>query len=129
MESTKLSPNLSLEKTLSDQIYNALQGPVVEKVLKLSKTSSCSDNYWKNTMEGHSFKVEEKLLGRLHKLFYEVKDTLGFKENVDFYITVDSSVNAFAVSAENEGEPHIVNVNSALIQLPNDEQSNNHLVN
>lgn len=118
---TSLNPTIPLERTLSEQIYNSLQGNVVEEVLKLAKANS-GPNYWKNTLEGHSFKVDEKLLGRLYTLFYEVKEKLGFKDNVDFYITADSSINAFAVPAQEEGDPHIINVNSALIQLMTDDE-------
>lgn len=116
-----LNPAIPLERSLSEQIYNSLQGPVVEEVLKLAKASS-GPNYWKNTLEGHSFKVDEKLLSRLYNLFYEVKGKLDFKDPVDFYITGDATVNAFAVSAQEEGEPHIINVNSALIQLMTDDE-------
>lgn len=121
MKNTKTIPGITLEAELSQQIYNSLQGGIVEAVLKMAKTSP-QNNYWKDTLEGHSFKVDAQLLGRLHKLFYQVKDDLGFTEKVDFYITGDASVNAFAVSAQEEGEPHIVNVNSALIQLMSDDE-------
>lgn len=121
MKNTKTIPGITLEAELSQQIYNSLQGGTVEAVLKIAKTSP-QNNYWKDTLEGHSFKVDAKLLGRLHSLFYQVKDDLGFTENVDFYITGDASVNAFAVSAQEEGEPHIVNVNSALVQLMSDDE-------
>ena len=46
-----------------------------------------------------------------------MKQKLQFEEKVDFYITGDSSVNAFSVAAEDENEPHIVNINSALFDL------------
>lgn len=116
-----LNPVLPLEKSLSDQIYQSLQGPVVEEVLKLAQVSSVP-NYWKNALEGHSFKVDQKLLGKLYKIFYDVKEKLGFKEEVDFYVTGDASVNAFAVPAQEEGKPHIININSALIQLMTDDE-------
>ncbi len=116
-----LKPKIELQETLSKQIYNALQGEVVEEILKEAKTSD-ADNYWKNTMEGQSFKVERRLLQRLYDMFYEVKDKLNYTENVDFYVTGDSSVNAFSVASEKEGEPHIVNVNSALVELMSDDE-------
>lgn len=112
----KLNPTIKLEKQIGEQIYNALQGQVVEEVLKKSKINS-SDTYWRSSMEGHSLKVQQHLLPDFFALCHEVKEKLGFEEDVDFYITGDSSVNAFSVSAEDEGQPHIVNVNSALFDL------------
>ena len=109
--------SIELERQIGEQIYNALQGNIVEEVLREIKTSSSSDAYWRSNMEGHSLKVEKELLTDFYQLCHEVKEKLGVKDKVDFYITGDSSVNAFSVAAESEGEPHIVNINSALFDL------------
>ena len=116
-----LKPSIALEKQLSKQIYNALQGAVVEAVLKKIQTSS-ADTYWRSSMEGHSLKVQEDLLPDFYRLCHDVKKKLRFEEPVDFYITGDSSVNAFSVAAEGKGEPNIVNVNSALFDLMTAEE-------
>lgn len=120
-ENKRFSPQLALCKALSEQIYNALQGPVVEEVLKQARTTD-NDSYWRSAMEGHSLKVEPRLLSRLYTLFEEVKKKLDFTEKVDFYVTGDSTVNAFSVAADSPGHPHIVNVNSALIDLMTDDE-------
>ena len=116
-----LNPHIELEKMLSSQIYDALHGRIVEGILAQSSMDQGSD-YWKNVMEGHSFKVEKRLMSHLYDLFYDVKAKLGFEEDVDFYITGDSSVNAFAVASSKEGEPHIINVNSGLVDLMTDDE-------
>lgn len=123
MTNSKQTPknNLPLEEMLRDQIYNALQGDVVEQILKLAKVRK-SENYWRNVLEGHSFKVDEKISGKLYKMFHEVKEKLGFEDAVDFYISGNADVNAFALSGSEEGEPHIINVNSSLIQLMTDDE-------
>ena len=117
----RLNPAIKLEKHLGKQIYEALQGTVVEAVLRKIKTSS-SDAYWRSSMEGHSLKVQQDLLPDFYALCQEVKEKLHFDEPVDFYITGDSSVNAFSVAAEDEGEPNIVNVNSALFSLMSEDE-------
>ena len=120
--SNSLPLSIELEKQIGEQIYNALQGEIVEDVLRELSTNSNSDAYWRSNMEGHSLKVEKTLLPDFYQLCHEVKQKLGFDEPVDFYITGDSTVNAFSVAAENDGEPHIVNINSALFNLmTNDE--------
>ena len=116
-----LTPGIKLEQQLNKQIYKALQGSVVEAVLKKIKTSS-SDAYWRSSMEGHSLKVQKDLLPDFYKLCHEVKERLNFKEPVDFYITGDASVNAFSVAAEDKGEPNIINVNSALFDLMTEDE-------
>lgn len=118
---THLLPTIPLEQTLNRQIYDALQGPIVEQVLAQLRTDT-ADSYWRSTLEGHSFKVEPSLLPHLHQLFQQVKQTLGYDEPVDLYITGDASVNAFSVAAEADGAPHIVNINSALVELMSDDE-------
>ena len=115
-DADRYSASIEMEKQIGEQIYNALQGSVVEEVLNKTKVSN-SDAYWRSTMEGHSLKVEKELLSDFYELCNDVKLKLGFDEKVDFYITGDSSVNAFSVAAESEDEPHIVNINSALFGL------------
>ena len=116
MGKRKLNPTIKLEKQIGEQIYNALQGSVVEEVLRKMKISS-SDAYWRSSMEGHSLKVQQELLPDFYALCQDGKKKLGFDDPVDFYITGDSEVNAFSVAAEEEGKPHIVNVNSELFTL------------
>ena len=106
---------------MAKQIYKVLQGDAVEKVLREAKISN-SDAYWRSIMEGHSFKVEERLLKHYFSVFQGVKDTLGVNEPVDFYITGDATVNAFSVASEQKGEPHIVNVNSGLLELMTEDE-------
>ena len=117
----KLNPSIKHEKQLGKLIYDALQGPVVEEVLRKIKTSS-SDAYWRSSMEGHSLKVQKDLLPDFYALCQEVKEKLHYEGKVDFYITGDSSVNAFSVAAEDEDEPNIVNVNSALFDLMSEDE-------
>ncbi len=116
-----INPQIELERQLAEQIYNALQGPIVEEVLRKIPNSS-SDTYWRSNMEGHSLKVDKELLPDIYALCHYVKDKLGVKGKVDFYITGDSTVNAFSVASENEDEPDIVNINSGLLDLMNQEE-------
>ena len=116
-----LNPAIELEQMLSKQIYEALHGDLVEKILSQSSYSQGSSSI-RSAMEGHSFKVEKRLMSHLYDLFYDVKRRLGFEDPVDFYITGDSTVNAWTIAAARKGEPHIVNINSALVNLMTDDE-------
>ena len=116
-----LNPKIELEQHLTEQIYAALHGELVEKIISLSSFDQSSHGL-RSAMEGHSFKVEKRLMSHLHDLLYGVKEKLGFADPVDFYITGDSTVNAWTIAAPREGEPHIVNINSALINLMTDDE-------
>ena len=115
------TPTLPLERELGNQIYQALQGPVVETILKTAKDGS-GDDYWRSRMEGHCMKVDKAILPDFYALCQDVKKRLKFKEAVDFYVTGDSTLNAFSIASEDEGHPHIVNINSAMFDLMSEEE-------
>ena len=116
-----LQPEIELEQALASQIYNALQGDVVRFILQNAQDTT-DDDYWRSRMEGHCMKVDEKLLGSFYRLCMDVKERLGFNDPVDFYVTGDSTINAFSIAAEDEKHPHIVNVNSELFNLMSEDE-------
>ena len=116
-----LQPGIKLEQALAGQIYHALQGDVVRFILKNAQDTT-DDDYWRSRMEGHCMKVDEKLLGSFYRLCMDVKERLGFNNPVDFYVTGDSTINAFSIAAEDEKHPHIVNVNSELFNLMSEDE-------
>ena len=116
-----LSPKIPLEQKMRDNIYNALQGSAIDELIRLADSSD-TGTYFRSVMEGHSLKVERPLLDHLCSLFDEVKNALEYTEPIDFYVTGNSSVNAFSVSIENDDKPSIVNVNSALLTLMTDQE-------
>ena len=117
----ELKIEIGLEQEIAAQLYQALQGDVVRFVIK-NADDSFEDDLWRSRMEGHCMKVDKKLLGNFYALCQEVKETLGFEEPVDFYVTGDSSINAFSISSAEEGRPHIVNVNSELFKLMSEDE-------
>ncbi len=118
---TRFDPAIPLERELGKQIYGALQGSVVEQIIKTAQDDT-ADDYWRSRMEGHCMKVDKDLLPEFNALCEEVKDRLEVKDPVDFYVTGDSTLNAFSVAAEEEGKPHIVNINSALFDLMDEDE-------
>lgn len=118
---TMLNPTIELEQFLSSQIHDALHGDLVNKIISMSSYNQSGDKI-RSAMEGHCFKVERRLMEHLYDLLYDVKNKLGFKDPVDFYITGDSSVNAWTIASPCDGEPHIVNINSGLLNIMTDDE-------
>lgn len=116
-----LNPTIELEQFLSSQIHDALHGDLVNKIISMSSYNQSGDKI-RSAMEGHCFKVERRLMEHLYDLLYDVKNKLGFKDPVDFYITGDSSVNAWTIASPCNGEPHIVNINSGLVNIMTDDE-------
>lgn len=116
-----LKPEIQLEQALASQIYHALEGDVVRFVLKNAQGGT-DDDYWRSRMEGHCMKADKNLLGNFYNLCHEVQERLNFQEKVDYYVTGDSSINAFSIAAEDSEHPHIVNVNSELFNLMSEDE-------
>ena len=116
-----LKPEIQLEQALASQIYHALEGDVVRFVLKNAQGGT-DDDYWRSRMEGHCMKADKNLLGNFYTLCHEVQERLNFQEKVDYYVTGDSSINAFSIAAEDSEHPHIVNVNSELFNLMSEDE-------
>ena len=112
---------IPLEMQLGKELYQQIQGKVLESILREAKVEK-TENYFKNILQGHSFKVSEKLAPRLFNSFKEVMDRLEFTEPTEFYITNNPELNAFAVSRLEEDQSHIININSGLIDKVDDDE-------
>ena len=115
------SIRIPLEIQIGQELYSQIQGKVLETILKEAKVEK-TENYFKNILQGHSFKVNEKLAPRLYESFLDVMNKLDFKESTEFYITNNPELNAFAVSRLEEDESHIININSGLIDKVDDDE-------
>ena len=112
---------IPLEIQIGQELYQQIQGKVLETILREAKVEK-TENYFKNILQGHSFKVNEKLAPRLYDSFIEVMKKLDFKEPVEFFITDNPELNAFAVSRLEPDESHIININSGLIDKVDDDE-------
>jgi Peptidase family M48 len=115
------SIRIPLEIQIGQELYSQIQGKVLETILKEAKVEK-TENYFKNILQGHSFKVNEKLAPRLYKSFLDVMNKLDFQESTEFYITNNPELNAFAVSRLELDESHIININSGLIDKVDDDE-------
>ena len=78
------SPEIKLEKQLQAQIYNALEGDVVNFILS-NAGDTPDDIYHRSEMEGQSMKVDKDVMGDFYKLCMDVKARLGFAINVSIH--------------------------------------------
>jgi Zn-dependent protease with chaperone function/uncharacterized tellurite resistance protein B-like protein len=119
MEYSKIG--IALEAKIGKELYDLMEGPVVEKVIREAKIERFQ-NEWKLILEGHSFKVTEKMASGLYSMFRAVEKKLGFEEPIEYFITNSPELNAFSLSRIEDDQPHIININSGLIRwLDNDE--------
>lgn len=112
---------VDLEIKLEENLYQILEGKLVEKIIAEANYEP-EENIWKNILEGHSFKVTEKMAPKLFELFQSVKKKLNYKKQIDFYITNSAELNAFALTRSEENDSDIININSGLISMFDDEE-------
>ncbi len=116
-----LKIKLPLETELREKIFDALQGETIMAIMEMANIYNVPDVVH-NILEGQSFRVDKKLMSRYYDIFYGVKELLAYDGDIDFYITSDTSINAWSYKGHREGEPDVINVNSGLLQLMNDDE-------
>lgn len=112
---------VDLEIELESNLFQTLEGKLVEKIIAEANYEP-EENIWKNILEGHSFKVTEKMSPKLFHIFHDVKNKLNYKKNIDFYITNSAELNAFALTRSDDKDTDIININSALISMFDDDE-------
>ena len=102
-----------------DQAFNA---PAINKMLafknKQEKERDISD-----LMRGFNLPLSPQIGGRLHTISQEILNLFEFTERpVTFYINNDPECNAFAYFNPNEDEPHIISLNSGLVDKATEDE-------
>lgn len=59
---------------------------------------------------------------KLFELFQSVKRKLNYRKPIDFYITNSAELNAFALTRPDENDADIINLNSALVSMFDDDE-------
>lgn len=115
-------PEIPKYQQITKQLWDALQGDAVWAIMQSLGADKLDDQQFRAEMEGHSFRVSEKVTPHLYKLFYGVKEKLNFEHPVDFYVVSDSSLNAcaFLYQPQNPESPYVVQVNSAMVETMTD---------
>lgn len=119
---TFLDPTITLQKVIGDQIYEALNGPVVEYIRQESVAESYDDKI-KELQEYNNMMIEEKTFPDLYRICMQAKQAIGFEQDIDFYVTADSSINASSIATNKpDKQPHVIELNSGLVQLLSEKE-------
>lgn len=116
-----LIPEIPEQVVLYSQLYKAMQGDIMVSLMKRWKGST-ADRILHANMKNHSLQILPNILPDLYQICQEVKEKLEFDEPIDFYITGTSEVNACATYALDENKPHVIQLNSGLVNLMNEDE-------
>lgn len=67
-------------------------------------------------------RLTDVLSPRLIGLFHQCRDAIGFGDEVELYVVNDSDINAFALHASSDDEPHIVSITSGTVERMTDAE-------
>lgn len=112
---------IKFEQEIGKNLWKTLDADVIKNIKSEAKVEK-SGNYYKYLLEGHSFKLAKDLLPELYRPFMEVCETLQFNEPIEFYISNSPDFNASASTSQEEGEPHLVNLNSGLVNALDEDE-------
>lgn len=116
-----LTPQIPLQLILSEQLQIILQCDALLDIRKALHSSSM-DFQERSNIVANGMKVTPSTMPDLYHICYSIKEELGIKDDVDFYITGDNTVNASSYLSEEEDEAHIVTINSGLFNLMNENE-------
>lgn len=122
MRKKYFDPTITLQKVIGDQIYEALNGPVIEYI-RQEKDAGETDDFVKEYHENRNMMIEERSFPNLYRICMQAKRAIGFEKDVDFYIVSDSTPNAGSIASNNpDMQPHVVELNSGLIHLLTEQE-------
>ena len=122
MSKTYFNPSIPLQQEIGDQIYQTLQGPVLE-FLRHETQGEIFDEYSKDYHESSSMMIESGTFPSLYRLCLQAKKALSFNQNVDFYVVSNMSINACSIASnEPNKHPHIIELNAGIVNLMSEKE-------
>jgi Zn-dependent protease with chaperone function/uncharacterized tellurite resistance protein B-like protein len=112
---------VALERTISEELYTLFRGDIIQRVLEESKVEQ-SQEHLRMMLEGHAFRITERMAPRLWQLCHSVMERLKFQEPVEFFVRSDPSLNCAAYTRVEEDQAHIIMINSGLLERFDDDR-------
>lgn len=109
------------EKTYSEELRQLFNADVIEGIIREGKVEG-RENWLLATLHGHGLKITAALAPRVHTICEKVKQALQFTEPVEFFVHGDSTFNCSAVPRTEEDQPHLVIINSGLLERFDDAE-------
>jgi uncharacterized tellurite resistance protein B-like protein len=106
---------VSREKEFSEELRELFNADVIAGVIREGKVEE-DENWMLAVMHGHGLKISAALAPRVHAICEQVKAALQFTEPVEFFVHGDPELNCSAVPRLEESQPHLVIINSGLLE-------------
>ena len=108
------------EKEYSEELRHLFNADIIEGIIREGKVEG-RENWLLAAMHGHGLKITAALAPRVYAICEKVKDALQFSEDVEFFVHGDQSLNCSAAPRTEEDQPHLVIINSGLLERFTDD--------
>jgi Zn-dependent protease with chaperone function len=112
---------VDLEKSISEELFTLFRGDIIQRVLRESKVET-DQEHLRMMLEGHAFRITERMAPRLYHLCHGVMERLMFEEPVEFFVRSAPELNCAAYTRVEEDQAHIVMINSGLLERFDDDK-------
>lgn len=116
-----LDPEIKQQTIIRKQLLGAMQADVLTELRKVIQGPSIEMNT-RASLASSGFKVTERTMPDLYRLFLEVKNEIEFTEDVELYIVSGAMANASAYISEDPDMPHVIRINSQLYNIMNEDE-------
>ena len=103
------------EKEFSEELRQLFNADVIEGIIREGEVEG-RENWLLAAMHGHGLKITPGLAPRVHAICEQVKQALEFTDPVEFFVRSDGSLNCSAVPRTGDDQPHLVIINSGLLE-------------
>ena len=109
------------EKEFSEELRRLFNADIIEGIIREGKVES-GENWMLAAMHGHGLQISAALAPRVHAICQAVEQALQFDEPVEYFVHGDPSLNCSAVPRREDDQPHLVIINSGLLERFDDDE-------
>jgi len=112
---------LAREKQASEHLRRLFTADIIAEILREGRVEE-RENWVLATLHGHGLRITHALAPRVATLCDQVRQALDFTDAVEFFVHGSGELNCSAVPRLEEGHPHLVIINSALLEKLTDSE-------
>jgi uncharacterized tellurite resistance protein B-like protein len=112
---------LARERAASEHLRELFTADLIAEILREGRVEE-KENWVLATLQGHGLRITHALAPRVAVICDQVRKALNFTEAVEFFVHGSGELNCTAVPRMEEEQPHLIIINSALVEKLNDAE-------
>ncbi len=112
---------LAREKEASEHLRQLFTADIIAEILREGRVEE-RENWVLATLQGHGLRITQALAPRVAAICDDVREALDFTDAVEFFVHGSGELNCSAVPRVEDDHPHLVVINSALLEKLTDSE-------